>query len=390
MAPRLRSGITTVLVVSGAVTALALWPAREVAVRPDVRAVRTSARLRAQELAERWRVAEAERRIAEYRHQLTQALAFHAEHGGAALLVIAPDGPRDVMRARLTALLDTVWHSLGLGITKITVGVVVDLSDDAERGQATPRMDRGRTVHLLPDSSDRATCIALLSPTRGFAHMIQDASGPAQSRLEEWLMAGLGPCAFYAAYGAPGKAVRHWLGRRMFDLAQLPAVPQEPSEQRFLAFEPAARRWFYEWIYGFSPGAVACLGGRPEACRVAVLAGADVLDLNDAPPRFVVGQSRWRREQAVFWAGRYLGDVAREVGPHRFHRFWTTAEPVETGLETALQKPVGDWTEGWQRRFAPRLPLGPSIPVGAVLLGLGLAAGAIAAAAAAAQRRGVG
>jgi hypothetical protein len=104
----------------------------------------------------------------------------------------------------------------------------------------------------------------------------------------------------------------------------------------------------------------------------------------------VQGQSRWRGNQSLFQARRYLADVAGEVGPVRFQRFWTTTQPVETALEVTLRSPVGEWTERWQRRFAPRIPLGPSISAGEVLLGLGVAAGALAAAAAAAQRRQVG
>jgi hypothetical protein len=219
---------------------------------------------------------------------------------------------------------------------------------------------------------------------------MEPAAGPAQARAREWLAAGLGPCAFYAAYGAPGKPVRRWLGHRGFDIAQLLPAPTDSTVPRVFGYQPADRRWFYEWVYASPPAAVACLGGRPEGCRIAVLAGADVREVDVALPRLVPGPSRWRRGQAMFEGGRYLADVAREAGPIRFQRFWTTSEPVEAALEVALASPVGEWTERWQRRFGPRLPLGPSIPASAVWLGLGLAAGAIAATAVAAQRRQVG
>lgn len=389
MASRLRAGIAAALIAGGAM-ALALRPAEQPVAPSDVRAVPTSARLRAQHLAQQWRVAEAERRAVRYRQQLAPAIALHAELGGAALLVIAPDTVAETMHARFRELLDTIWQELGLGVTKITVGVVIDLGHDVDRTGQVPTMDRGGIFHLLPDSSDRATCLALLSPTLGFARtMTEDRSGRTRGWAKEWLADGVGPCAFHAKFGAPGRTVRQWLGHRRFDLAQSPLVQREPAAPP-RAFDAAARRGWYERAYALPPAAVGCLAGRPEACRVAILAGAGGWDVRVAAPRMVQGQSRWRGDQAVLNAGRFLADVAHEVGPVRFQRFWTTTQPVETALAVALRSPVGEWTERWQRRFAPRIPLGPAIPPGEALLGLGVAAGAIAAAAAAARRRQVG
>jgi hypothetical protein len=377
------------MVIGGAIATLALWPTKENALPREVRVIRTSARLRAQEAAERWRVAEAERRLADYRRRLEPDLAVHATHGGAALLVIGPDKSLDADRARYRALLDTVWHSLGLGVTKVTVGVVVDLGDDSERSGRTPPLKRGVTLTLLPDSTDRTTCLAVLSPALGFSRAIGATSGAGQTRAREWIATGLGPCAFYAAHGAPGRPVRRWLGHHHFDLAERPPIPGDSATPRNPVYEPASRRWLYNWVYNWSPAAVGCVGGRPDDCRTAVLAGADEQEVDVTPPRLVQRRTRWR-ERTMIEAGRFLADVAHEAGPVRFQRFWISTQPVEAALETALRSPVGEWTERWQRRFGPRIPLGPSAPASAVWLGLGLAAGAIAATAAAAHRRQAG
>ena len=83
-------------------------------------------------------------------------------------------------------------------------------------------------------------------------------------------------------------------------------------------------------------------------------------------------------------------DVAREVSHDRFLRFWNSTEPVDTALAAALRMPVGDWTERWQRRFVPRLPLGAAAPLAAAVLGILLAGAAIIGAALSAARRQVG
>ncbi len=86
----------------------------------------------------------------------------------------------------------------------------------------------------------------------------------------------------------------------------------------------------------------------------------------------------------------YLADVAREVGHERFLRFWNSPEPVDSALGAVLKMPVGEWTERWQRRFVPRLPLGPAAPFSATVLGLLLGGAAVIVIAFSATRRQVG
>jgi len=91
----------------------------------------------------------------------------------------------------------------------------------------------------------------------------------------------------------------------------------------------------------------------------------------------------------VLNSDRYLADVAREVGHERFLRFWNSPDPVDTALATALKMPVGEWTERWQRRFVPRLPLGPAAPLSATVIGLVLGGAAVIAIALGAKHRQV-
>ena len=97
----------------------------------------------------------------------------------------------------------------------------------------------------------------------------------------------------------------------------------------------------------------------------------------------------WWRGQRLLYSDRYLADVAREVGHDRFLRFWNSPEPVDTALAAVLKMPVGEWTERWQRRFVPRLPLGPAAPVSATVIGLLLGGAAVAVVSLGAKRRQV-
>src|SRR5205823_15018559 len=187
----------------------------------------TAARLRARGLAEQWRAADLAVRLAVYRRRLEPELARRraADQPGPALLVEAPDtGPVDT-RELVASALDTVWRELGLGVSKVAVEVVVDFWRFPRTGtDSTPKVPTGSVVYLLSDSSDRATCIALIPAwywRRGFP-------GPLEDRLRR----GFGPCAFFSRGGVPGEAVRALMARRHHDLATLPGGWRAGSDPR--------------------------------------------------------------------------------------------------------------------------------------------------------------
>ncbi|PYP52700.1 MAG: hypothetical protein DMD45_03360 [Gemmatimonadetes bacterium] len=353
----------------------------------------TAARLRAQALAEAWRDADLALRLARYRRQLEPELARRreADQAGPAVVVEAPDSLAAYAGEVVRSALDTVWRELGLGVSKVGVGVVVDLwrTRPAGTGQ-TPKVVAGSASHLLPDSTDRTTCVALI-PAWYRTATLRTSSGPGRrQQVEDWLQAGLGPCAFLAAWGVPGSDVRRWLARRSYDLAAFPSWDRDWSMQsqsqwmsvRFATDAKAAPTWWWPAVYGHPIAAIGCLAGRAASCRTAVL--------SDSVPRVLPGdRGWWVRNERLVLGNRYLGDVAREVGHDRFLRFWNSPEPVDTALATALKMPVGEWTERWERRFAPRLPLGAAAPVSAAVLGILLAAVAVVLVARGAGRRQV-
>jgi len=353
----------------------------------------TAARLRAQALAVEWRAADLALRLARYRRQLGPELARRreADQAGPALIVEAPDSLAGYAREVVRSALDTVWRDLGLSVSKVGVGVVVDFwRTRSTSTEQTPKAGIGAAGHLLPDSTDRTTCVALIPAWYWhWTATLRTSSVPGRNQqVEDWLREGLGPCAFIAAWGVPGPAVRRWLARRNYDLAAFPSWDREwsmPSQWvsvRFPRVENATPTWWWPAVYGHPIAAIGCLAGRATSCRTAVL--------SDSAPRLLTGDPGWwvRNERLVL-GSRYLGDVAREVGHERFRRFWNSPEPVDTALAAALRMPIGAWTERWERRFAPRLPLGAAAPLGASVLGILLGAAAVVLVARGAARRQV-
>jgi len=395
MARELRWWLAAVLLACGAV-ALAYLPPRGAGRKSrwrDQSFGQTPARLRAQALAFQWRAANMALRLPEYRKRLQPELLRRREHDepGPALLLEAHDSLPAFARARLAATLDTVSRQLGLGVTKVSVGLVVDLRRyvSAKAGE-TPSQDVESPAFLFPDSSDRTTCVALIPAWRWTGTLV--AQPPVHSQeVKDWLRTGLGPCAFYAVYGAPGKGVEHWLANRGYDLARVPLWDRERPDrfEELFGMSENGTGWWWRSVYQFPVTAIGCMAGRTMSCRAGVLSGAEQAS-DDSPPRFLDSDpGRWWWGQRVLYSYRYLADVAREVGHERFLRFWNSPEPVDTALATALKMPVGEWTERWQRRFVPRLPLGPAAPVSATVIGLLLGGAAVAVVSLGAKRRQV-
>ena len=186
---------------------------------------------------------------------------------------------------------------------------------------------QNRVAYLAPDSTDRTTCIAFL-PANNFWTSVLLMHAPRQMEpqwLGRWLQSGLGPCAFYAAYGTPGRSVRSWLAARNWDVA-LYLVTHGIAGDRFSSVnflgEPRYS-WYWDGVYSFPPATVACLAGRSDGCRSAVLEGADD-DARIAVPEIVRLEQGWWRKQRLLPGERFLADVAQDVGRDRFQTFWTS------------------------------------------------------------------
>jgi hypothetical protein len=301
------------------------------------------------------------------------------------LLVMAGGDPdATALQAQLAAHLDSAWRDLGLAETKIAVGVVVDHIEGTD--PSTPREESWGPSYLLPDSTNRTVCLVRLPENAAWRRAVPASRAP---WLRQWLKTSLGPCAFLAAYGMPGRSVRGWLSNRSFDLALGPTWNDSlaADRRRTSLMLGDGTRWWWDYLYHQSFPAVACLAGRVAGCREAVLAGASEQRVAFSPV-VVTGRRFWGRQRLIGGAF-YLSDVAREIGRDRFLEFWNSSLPVDTALARALRQPVGAWTARWQSQFAPQLRLGPAAPLGGSLLAVLLAIGCVATVTLTARKRQV-
>jgi len=346
----------------------------------------TPARQHAQALAEKWRNVDAAVRLLEDR-QRAKRDSFRA---GPTVVFRGATLPPTAIRS-VETVMDSVWRGLGLGETKVRVTLVIELQWPGSVDTPTPLQDR--VAYLTPDSTHRTTCLAYVPAGAYWTLVIlgkRDARHEGFGRFAQWLQAGLGPCAFYAAYGTPGKPVGSWLAVRHWDVG-LYLGSHGIAGERFTSLDlmgDPRSPWYWDGVYSFPPATVACLAGRPSGCRAAVLAGAT--EERTIPiPNVVLVERRWWRVQHLLPGERYLGDVARTVGRDRFLDFWTSGQPVDTALAAALKRPVGEWTADWERGFVRPIRLGPTPPLGAAVVAVAIAILAVVLVAVTASRRQV-
>ncbi len=335
----------------------------------------TPYRQRVQELANQYRAISFELEMREFRKRLGPEFARRRalDIPGPALSLIGPDSLSDSARGLVRALLDTAWSQLALGVTKISVGVVVSVVFDRTPATGTPGTQPVADAFLLPDSTDRTTCLAFVPiiywGRPGALKNTHPAPSPA---LVERFRNGLGVCAFFAALGSPGHEIARWLASRRFDLALYPWGLRIPRDSVAPELSDSRKPWFWWYIYQFQPSAVGCIAGRAATCRRTVLAG----DTGDPESATVTREQIWRHPPALVGAGRYFADVVDNIGPERFGRFWNSELPVDTALTAALRMSIGEWTRRWQATLVPPIRLGPVAPPSAIVLAtmLGVAA----------------
>ena len=321
-------------------------------------------------LAEQWRAAWDRAKLERYREMLEPRADSARRAGGTAPILLVDGASTPETRAKLQGFLSDLWHRADPEGFKIAVGIVlVGDSSTLRLPVDHPSLTRSwNTEYLFPDSAHRALCVAVV-PAR---NLPLEREPRARALLEQ----GLGPCAFYGAFGAPGPDIARWLRGQGLWFAAQPhwwerGAAADPDVLGFLG-QPEGWRFFYAQ-FGFD--GVACYARIRDRCFRAVYDSGAVAD--SAP-------TTWR--VAYWWDGRpflnsasYLSDVAHALGSERFMAFWGSDLPVDSAFHLASDTTLADWTRHWATVTGPPLAVGtaaflPGMP--ASLLAMFLALGA--------------
>lgn len=332
-------------------------------------------RNRARDLANKWLAANAALLGEQYHDRVGPALAARRGRNqpGPILDLQADDSTRDWAQPILQGALDNAWKVLDLGVSKISVGVL--MRDAPPRGsRTTPKAEYNRfgASYLLPDSTDRSTCLVVAE----LPYFASNHRYLPPGRLTSWAAGVLGPCAWYARFGVPSPRVEQWLAARQFDVAITPIWYRRPSNEGVVNWMFGDEEDPFLWwggLYSYPPEALACLAGRPEECRRGIAAYDNAG--RGSRPRVVVPLDPWdSRRIKLIGAQTFLSDLLRVVGDDRFQDFWTTSLPVDSALTVTLRKPVGEYTVSWLRSFSPAPKFGAGTSWLNAGLGLGFAA----------------
>ncbi len=255
-------------------------------------------------------------------------------------------------------------------------------------------------AYVLPQATDGRTClvIATLGPdaisTLHAAVAVNSLSW--RDLWSRWTRASssgalLGPCAFYGAFGPPGRRIAAWLqstdDRPALDAAYFLGASGAAPEP---VATPAWRRpW--SWSPYLRPGLEACASGQAERCRDAVLAPSEpwswwyaarfrvnaALSAPGVPNLGRLDAAGFQRLEGT--ETEFLGDVLRDVGPRRFAALWRSDEPLERAFARVVGEPLGTWTMHWVQRRLGRAPRGPTVPLAAALWALAVVGLAVTA-----------
>lgn len=175
----------------------------------------------------------------------------------------------------------------------------------------------------------------------------------------------LGPCAFFSAFGLPGRQVERWLASRGYDVAldpdwQLPRHTPQPPVQASAAqwvqftlsrFQLAPRPDDY-WeldgasMYWGSLTGSACASGNRGACRQYFFSPLEepVRRRGTSIPGVIEFRPWWSYQE--YGA---LATLVRDQGPDRFAKFWRSDLPPEQAFDQAFTVPFDQWAPAWAR-----------------------------------------
>lgn len=182
----------------------------------------------------------------------------------------------------------------------------------------------------------------------------------------------LGPCGFFAKYGAPGAGMLEYLRSNTMRTAEYLWAPTPWFERDALMPASYARSW---------PALAGCRAGRDSAC-LAVLAGTSPMtgyfgawdDAQRGPNDVSVDGPLLRSGFYDRVSGGLLANLATSLGDDRFARLWRDARGPHVAYEAIAGEPLTAWMQrvvaGEVEPYRPG-PGVPAVPLAATLFILG-------------------
>ena len=292
---------------------------------------------------------------------------------------ITLDMPADApapLRERLKNLLELSRAQIG---STVSVPVVVSLLLDQPSRDTLPSHTPGRmsVQYLMPQSVGDRACHVIVRAQR----TINAANLPPILTSRASL---LGPCAFIAAFGEPGRGIHRWLQSRQYDVARGVGFSANPAAQPGTVVRRAARDSVTQVYARYELESTrACKSGDLDACRNAVLSPR--LQRN-----MIYAVDIWAFEQTTGYAGDfYLSDLVVEFGRERFRKFWSSNAEAEVAFEQVFGQSLAEWTNAWMRYRYGSESRGPLLPLSSAMTAL-FAVVLLVAGAVVVERRQVG
>ena len=292
--------------------------------------------------------------------QAQRILAGRSENAGEPFVWIDNRFPQ-ALRDSITASLARdrkergEWHGHAAVALLVVVDSLKSPTDSFNR--------RHFSTQLFPPSPETSGyCVTAIrigahAPTNG-------AALPPSAKL-------LDGCAFYDAFGVPGPEISKWLERQWYSHARyLSLAPPDSAPPR-----PA---WPYEYSGAYTS---RCGGGEQNACLLTIGQGEmDTTAMNAWNSAYEYRETdrsipAW--EKSIEWPlssstkfsnMQFLSDLARDLGPARFQRVWTS----KLGLPEAYFEVSGETLAAWINRrvvaeYRQTYQIGPMPPSVAIL-----------------------